>query len=77
MTKTTVAFARVVESRIPKLVKLIVAFNVYERNSRGKLKFPAQGKCAYVSGDFDYSDLTRQLAVAESKLGSTNIQFGD
>lgn len=78
MTATsTVAFARIINSKLPQLVKLVIAFNVYERDARNKLKFPVQKKCAYVSGDFDYSDLPRQLKLAEQAISSNNIKFAD
>jgi len=75
MEKNTVAFARIVKSKLPKLVKLVIAFNVYERNAKGNLKFPTQNKCAYVSGDFNYSELQQQLKAAEAKISSNNIKF--
>ena len=56
-----------------KLYKLVVAFNVTERNERGELKFPVPSKCAYVSGDFEFNELAAQLHRASRHISSDNI----
>jgi hypothetical protein len=56
-----------------ELFKLIIAFNVTTRNARGKLLFPQQQKCAYVSGHFAFDELAQQLANAQAVLRTNNI----
>jgi len=59
--------------------KLIIAFNVTQRNKNGDFIFPTQKKCAYVSGDINYatlqSDLTRIVATAKLILRTNNIEI--
>jgi hypothetical protein len=56
-----------------KLYKLVVAFNVTERNARGELKFPVPSKCAYVSGHFEFNELATQLQRASRHISTDNI----
>jgi len=62
-----------------EVYRLIVAFNVYEQNERGKYKFPPQNKCNFVSGDLNYEtlqqDLERTLAQAKVMLRTDNIEI--
>jgi hypothetical protein len=56
---------------------MIVAFNVTQRNAKGKLLFPVQQKCNYVSGHFALEDLAKQLTVAEQHLRTNKIVIAD
>jgi hypothetical protein len=71
--KNTTANAKLVFNKKLKLFKLIVAFNVTQRNAKGKLMFPVQSKCAYVSGDILLEDLQRTLTNAQQTLRTNNI----
>ena len=71
--KNTLAKAKLVKSKIPELYKLVVAFNVTQRNKKGQLMFPVQAKCAYVSGDISLEDLHSVLRNAEKTLRTNNI----
>jgi hypothetical protein len=71
--KNTTAQAKLQFCKKLELFKLIIAFNVTTRNAKGKLLFPVQQKCAYVSGHFALEDLARQLTVAESTLRTNKI----
>ena len=71
--KNTTANAKLVFNKKLQLFKLIVAFNVTQRNAKGKLQFPVQSKCAYVSGDIQLEDLQRTLQNAQETLRTSNI----
>ena len=43
--KNTTANAKLVFNKKLQLFKLVVAFNVTQRNAKGKLIFPQQNKC--------------------------------
>ena len=73
--KNTTANAKLVFNKKLQLFKLIVAFNVTQRNAKGKLMFPQQSKCAYVSGDILLEDLQRTLQNAQATLRTNNIVF--
>ena len=79
----TLAKAKLVRNAKNKeLYKLVIAFNVTQRNARtNKLVFPTQKQCAYVSGDIAYeslqADVARCLDVAKKQLRTTNIVFVD
>ena len=73
--KNTTANAKLVFNKKLQLFKLIVAFNVTQRNAKGNLIFPQQSKCAYVSGDILLEDLQRTLLNAQQTLRTTNIVF--
>jgi len=79
--KNTVAKAILRYNKEKELYKLIVAFNVTEKTKNGKYKFPAQNKCAYVSGDFVYdtlqADFKRILETAKQVLRTDNIVVVD
>ena len=64
-----------------QVYRLIVAFNVREQNERGKYKFPPQSKCDFVSGDFVYEtlqrDLNRIMQEARVRLRTDNIELVD
>jgi hypothetical protein len=72
----TVAKARLSFNKKLKMYKLICAFNVTQRNAAtGALMFPVQKKCDFVSGDFAYEDLQKELALAQKALRTNNIVF--
>ena len=73
--KNTTAQAKLQFCKKLELFKLIVAFNVTTRNAKGKLLFPQQQKCAYVSGHFAFDELARQLTIAEQHLRTNKIQI--
>ena len=75
--KNTTAQAKLSFCKKLKLFKMLIAFNVTQRNAKGKLLFPQQQKCAYVSGHFALEDLARQLTVAESTLRTNKIIIVD
>jgi hypothetical protein len=62
------AKAKLIKNKKLDTLRLIVAFNVYETNSKGELKFPQQSKCAYVSGDLQAEDVMQALAHAQSAI---------
>lgn len=61
--------------------RVVAAFNVTEVDRRGRLKFPVQRKCDYVSGDLCYytleKDLDRVIAEAKAVLRTDIIEFID
>lgn len=59
------AKAKIVKNAKLKTLRLIVAFNVYEKNSKGDYKFPVQSKCAYVSGDLQAEDVLNAVEAAK------------
>jgi hypothetical protein len=59
------AKAKLIKNNKLKTLRLIVAFNVYETNAKGELKFPVQSKCAYVSGDLRTEDVFNALECAK------------
>lgn len=76
--KNTLARAVLRYNKEREVYKLIVAFNVTERTERGAWKFPPQNKCDFVSGDFVYEtlqkDLSRILDTAKQVLRTDNIE---
>jgi hypothetical protein len=62
------AKAKLIKNKKLDTLRLVVAFNVYETNSKGELKFPQQSKCAYVSGDLQAEDVMQALAHAQSAI---------
>lgn len=79
IAKNTVAKAKLVYNKKLNTYKLLVAFNVTQRNKKGQLMFPVQQKCNYVSGDISaetlQKDLVRVLNNAEATLRTNNIVF--
>ena len=71
----TVAKAKLVKNAKLKTLRLVIAFNVTEVNSKGQYKFPVSSKCAYVSGDLHIDDVANALQQAQQKLNTTNIVF--
>lgn len=70
----TVAKAKLVKNAKLNTLRLVVAFNVTQVNSKGQYVFPVSKKCAYVSGDLlDDGDVLRALAQAQDELATTNI----
>ena len=62
------AKAKLIKNQKLKTLRLIVAFNVFETNSKGELKFPQQSKCAYVSGDLQAEDVFFAIECARSTV---------
>lgn len=73
--KNTTAQCKLQFCKKLELFKLIVAFNVTTRNAKGKLLFPQQQKCAYVSGHFAFEDLAQQLGFVQQHLRTDRIQI--
>jgi hypothetical protein len=71
--RNTLAQAVIRYNKQKKLYRLLVAFNVTERNEKGQLKFPVPSKCAYVSGDFEFEELSTQISRAAEHISSDNI----
>ena len=70
----TCAKAKLVKNANTNTVRLVVAFNVTQRNKQNKLMFPPQSKCAYVSGDlYTQTQIAQQLVKASKLLNTTNI----
>jgi hypothetical protein len=76
-----VAKAKLVYVKNKDTYKVLIAFNVYERNKNGELKFPTQKQCNYVSGDLAYEtlqkDVAQTIANAKKVLRTDNIVFVD
>ncbi len=76
-----VAKAKLLYNKEKETYKVIVAFNVTETNKNGKLKFPTQKQCAYVSGDIVYEtlqkDIEKTITNAKAVLRTDNIVFVD
>ena len=62
------AKAKLIKNKKLNTLRLVVAFNVYETNSRGELKFPQQSKCAYVSGDLQTEDVFYAIECARNTV---------
>lgn len=77
--RNTLAKAVLRYNKKTQLYKLVVAFNVTERDNNGNFKFPPQNKCNFVSGDLNYStlqqDLARTLKRASEVLRTDNIEI--
>jgi hypothetical protein len=71
----TKAYAKLTFNSKLQLYKLIVAFNVTQRNKNNELMFPQQKQCAYVSGDITLADLQRALQNAQAALQTNNIEL--
>jgi hypothetical protein len=71
----TRARAKLVKNAKLKTLRLVVAFNVYEQNSKGYYKFPTSKKCDYVSGDLLPEDVLDAVANAKAVLRTDNIEF--
>jgi hypothetical protein len=71
----TKARAKLVKNNKLKTLRLIVAFNVYEQNSKGEYKFPVSKKCDYVSGDLSAEDVFDAVERAKGVLRTNNIEF--
>jgi len=75
--KQTVAKAKLVFNKKLQTYKVIIAFNVTQRNKKGDLMFPVQKKCDFVSGDITLEDLGRVLNTAKQVLRTDNIVIAD
>lgn len=77
--RNTLAKAVLRYNKKTQLYKLVVAFNVTERDNNGNYKFPPQNKCNFVSGDLNYNtlqqDLARTLKRASEVLRTDNIEI--
>lgn len=77
--RNTLARAVLRYNKQKELYRLVVAFNVTERNHNGNYKFPPQNKCNFVSGDLCYetlqADLARALRDAALSLRTDNIEI--
>ena len=62
------ATAKLIKNNKLKTLRLIVAFNVYETNAKGDLKFPTAKNCAYVSGDLNTDDVFNAIARAKQAI---------
>ena len=71
----TTARAKLVKNAKLKTLRLVVAFNVYEQNSKGEYKFPVSKKCDYVSGDLQADDVLSAVERAKAVLRTNNIEF--
>jgi hypothetical protein len=72
--KNNTAYARLSFNKKLQLFKLVCAFNVTQRNAvTGKLLFPQEKQCNYVSGHFSFDELAKQLTVAEQHLRTNKI----
>jgi hypothetical protein len=75
----SVAKAKLVYNKNKETYRILVAFNVTERTELGVLKFPAQTKCAFVSGDFVFEtlqdDVNRVMQQAKEVLCINNIEM--
>lgn len=68
------AKAKLVQNAKLKTLRLVVAFNVYETNKKGQLKFPSAKHCAYVSGDLQADDVLNAVTCAKQAIGA-DIEF--
>lgn len=68
------AKAKLIKNAKLKTLRLIVAFNVYEKNDKGEYKFPVQSKCAYVSGDLLAEDVLDAVESAKRDIRA-EIEF--
>jgi len=72
--KNNTAYAKLAFNKKLKLFKLVCAFNVHKRNElTGKLIFPQEKQCNYVSGHFTFEELAKQLHIAEQHLRTNKI----
>lgn len=62
------AKAKLIKNKKLNTLRLVVAFNVFETNAKGELKFPQQSKCAYVSGDLHAEDVFFALDCAKKTV---------
>jgi hypothetical protein len=62
------AKAKIVKNAKLKTLRLIVAFNVYEKTQKGEYKFPTAKNCAYVSGDLQAEDVLNALENAKRTI---------
>jgi hypothetical protein len=62
------AKAKLVKNAKLKTLRLVVAFNVYEKTEKGEYKFPTAKNCAYVSGDLQEGDVFNALAAAKRTI---------
>lgn len=62
------AKAKLIKNKKLNTLRLVVAFNVFETNAKGELKFPQQSKCAYVSGDLQADDVFFAIDCARNAI---------
>jgi hypothetical protein len=74
----TVAKAKLVHNKKLKMYKLVVAFNVTQKNEvTQKYIFPVQKQCAFVSGDITTADVFNVVQQAKKALRTNNIVIVD
>jgi hypothetical protein len=74
----TVAKAKLVHNKKLNLYKLVVAFNVTQKNEvTQKYIFPVQKQCAFVSGDITTADVFNVVQQAKKALRTNNIVIVD
>jgi hypothetical protein len=71
----TLARAKIVKNAKLKTLRLIVAFNVYETNSKGEFKFPVSKKCDFVSGDLQADEVLDAVERAKTQLRTDRIEL--
>jgi hypothetical protein len=62
------AKAKIVKNAKLKTLRLVVAFNVYEKTAKGEFKFPTAKNCAYVSGDLQADDVLNAIENAKRTI---------
>ena len=72
---STLAKAKLIKNKKLDTLRLIVAFNVYETNSKGEYKFPVHKKCDFVSGDLQRDEVLTAIAQAKTTLRTDNIEL--
>ena len=72
---STLAKAKLIKNKKLDTLRLIVAFNVYETNSKGEYKFPVHKKCDFVSGDLQQDEVLTAIAQAKATLRTDNIEL--
>ena len=72
---STLAKAKLIKNKKLQTLRLIVAFNVYETNSKGEYKFPVHKKCDFVSGDLQADEVLTAIAQAKTALRTDNIEL--
>ena len=72
---STLAKAKLIKNKKLQTLRLIVAFNVYETNSKGEYKFPVHKKCDFVSGDLQADEVLQAIAQAKAQLRTDNIEL--
>jgi hypothetical protein len=79
IAQANIAKARLIYNKNKETYCIIVAFNVFELDSKNNWKFPVRNKCDFVSGDISYEtledDVRRITAYAKDLLRTDEIEF--